>query len=174
MERDAVSERPSLAELIFISHASADKETADTVCQLLEAQGMHCWMAPRDVPPGAGAKFAEAIVEAIERSVAVVLIFSEHANTSEHVMSEVERAVSHHKDIFPLRIAHATPSSELAYFISRYHWLDASTAPLKAVVEQVAPMLRSSVPSPTSSPTRAPGGDRGDRSALRALGPWGG
>jgi len=43
-----------------------------------------------------------------------MLIFSEHANTSEHVMSEVERAVSHHKGIFPLRIAHAMPSSELA------------------------------------------------------------
>ena len=156
LERDAVSERPSLAELVFISHASADKETADTVCQLLEAHGMRCWIAPRDVPPGA--RFAEAIVEAIERSVAMVLIFSEHANSSEHVMREVERAVSHRKDIFPLRMAHATPSSELAYFISRYHWLDASTMPLKAVVDQVATMLCSSVPSPTSSPTRTPAG----------------
>jgi DNA-binding response OmpR family regulator len=152
LERDAIRKRPSLAELVFISHASADKETADTVCQLLEVQGRRCWIAPRDVPPGA--RFGKAIVEAIERSVAVVLIFSDHANTSEHVMSEVERTVSHHKDIFPLRIAHAMPSSELAYFISCYHWLDASTVPLKAVVEQVATMLRSSVFSSTSAPTR--------------------
>jgi hypothetical protein len=49
---------------------------------------MRCWIAPRDVPPGA--RFGEAIVGVIERSVAVVLIFSEHANTTEHVMSEVE------------------------------------------------------------------------------------
>jgi len=129
------------ADLVFISYASSDKETAQAVCQLLEARGIACWIAPRDIP--AGAKFGAAIVRAIESAVAVVLIFSEHANASEHVMNEVERAVNRQRRIFPLRIDSANPSSELAYFISRTQWLDATTESLEAVTESLATVLRS-------------------------------
>ncbi len=127
-------------EQVFISHSSLDKETATTVCDILEAEGIRCWIAPRDVPPGA--RFGEAIVQAIEQSAGVVLIFSEHANASEHVMNEVERAVNHQKLIFPIRIDQATASAELAYFISRRHWLDACDAPLAAVVKRLATALQ--------------------------------
>ena len=80
---------------VFISYSSSDSETADTLCRLLEERGVACWMAPRDVSPGA--KYGEAILQAIEDASALVLIFSEHANNSEQVMNEVERAVSKKK-----------------------------------------------------------------------------
>jgi hypothetical protein len=38
---------------VFISHSSLDKATADQVCTFLEDQGIVCWIAPRNVPPGA-------------------------------------------------------------------------------------------------------------------------
>jgi hypothetical protein len=37
----------------FISYANQDKATADAACAKLEAEGIRCWIAPRDVPPGA-------------------------------------------------------------------------------------------------------------------------
>jgi hypothetical protein len=48
----------------FISYASQDKAVADAVCAALESAGVACWIAPRDVTPGAF--YAESIVHAID------------------------------------------------------------------------------------------------------------
>ena len=69
-----------MAHDIFISHSSKDKTIADAMCATFEANGMRCWVAPRDVPPGAA--WGAAIVEAIQNSRVMVLIFSDNANTS--------------------------------------------------------------------------------------------
>ncbi len=45
---------------VFISYAIADKLTADAACAALEAEGIRCWIAPRDVLPGMD--YAEAII----------------------------------------------------------------------------------------------------------------
>ena len=37
---------------VFISHATEDQATAAEVCALLEARGIPCWIAPRDVAAG--------------------------------------------------------------------------------------------------------------------------
>jgi hypothetical protein len=41
-----------MARDVFISYSSKDKPTADAVCATLEANGIRCWIAPRDVVPG--------------------------------------------------------------------------------------------------------------------------
>ena len=129
-----------MGQPVFISHASLDKATADTVCRFLEAQGITCWIAPRNVPPGA--KYGEAIVHAIEEALAIVFIFSEHSNASEQVMNEIERATSKRKPIFPLKLGPIMPSPELEYFISRRHWLDLTLAPLDTLLPQLAVALQ--------------------------------
>src|SRR5262249_25483422 len=129
-----------MGQPVFISHSSLDKATADTVCRFLEAQGITCWMAPRNVPPGA--KYGEAIVHAIEDAPAIVFIFSDHSNASEQVMNEIERATSKKKPIFPLKLSPIMPSPELEYFISRWHWLDLTLAPLDTVLPQLATALQ--------------------------------
>ena len=75
---------------VFISYASQDKAVADTVCQALERARLSCWIAPRDVVPGES--FAGAIIHAIDATRLTVLVLSEHAATSKHVLREVERA----------------------------------------------------------------------------------
>lgn len=37
---------------VFISYASPDIAVADKLCKLLEAAGLPCWVAPRDVRAG--------------------------------------------------------------------------------------------------------------------------
>ncbi|MGE3535871.1 MAG: TIR domain-containing protein [Candidatus Tectimicrobiota bacterium] len=128
-----------MAPPVFISHSSLDKATAETVCTYLEAQGVACWIAPRNVPPGG--KYGEVIIQALEGALAVILIFSEHSNASEQVMNEIERAVSKQKPIFPLKITATTPSGELEYFISRRHWLDATLSPLETLLPQLLDAL---------------------------------
>jgi len=53
---------------------------------------MSCWIAPRDIPPGAD--YPTAIVEAIRSARVLALLLTEHAAGSPHVLSEVRRADS--------------------------------------------------------------------------------
>ena len=76
---------------VFISYANQDKATADAACAQLEAEGIRCWIAPRDVPPGA--EWAGAIVDAIDDCRAMVLIFSSSTNESKQNRREVQQAL---------------------------------------------------------------------------------
>jgi hypothetical protein len=69
-----------VAHDVFISHSSHDKPMADAACAVLEQRGIRCWVAPRDIVPGAD--WGESIVDAIGAARAFVLVFSSHANTS--------------------------------------------------------------------------------------------
>jgi hypothetical protein len=120
---------------VFISHAQADKPIADAVCARLEASNIRCWIAPRDVPPGKD--FPEAIIEGIEASRVMVLIFSAHSNNSKHVIRELTSAVSKGLTIVPLRIEDVIPSKSMEYLIGLPHWLDALTPPLEQHVERL-------------------------------------
>src|SRR5580704_12460162 len=110
------------ARLLFISYASHDAEVAQKVCSALEAAGFPCWMAPRDVTPGA--QYADAIVRAINEAQAVVLVLSASAVASSHVGREVERAASKHKPIIAFRIDAAPLAPALEYFLSESQWID--------------------------------------------------
>src|SRR5215469_200602 len=85
----------------FISYSSKDKEIADAICQHLEAAGVNCWIAPRDIEPGAD--WTECILRGIAGSRIFVLVFSGHANDSEHVGREVRKAFSSHLAVIPVR-----------------------------------------------------------------------
>jgi hypothetical protein len=41
------------ARVVFVSYASQDTAAAHTVVSALERAGLTCWIAPRDVVPGA-------------------------------------------------------------------------------------------------------------------------
>src|SRR6185312_10290503 len=117
-----------MAHDVFISYSSLDKAAADTVCALLEADGVRCWIAPRDVQ--AGVSYAGCIIDAINDSRAMVLIFSGNANASPQIEREIERAANHRLPILPFRIENVAPEKALEYFLSTPHWLDAYTPPL--------------------------------------------
>ena len=108
---------------IFISYASAQKETAEQICTFLEAGGKKCWIAPRDIP--AGSNYGEEIIEGIEGSDALVLVFDKAANESQHVLREVERAVSRKLPIIVYRLDDTVPSKAMEYFLLSIQWLDA-------------------------------------------------
>jgi hypothetical protein len=129
-----------MAHDIFISYAMADKATADAVCAALEKEGVRCWIAPRDVLPGID--YAEAIIEAIERARGMLLVFSSHANRSNQVKREVERAVHHGIAIIPFRIEAVQPERALEYYISSPHWLDALTPPLERHLSQLTSTIK--------------------------------
>jgi hypothetical protein len=85
-------EASSSAPTVFISYASQDAAIANSVVAHLEQHGLRCWLASRDVKPGA--QYADAIVAAINDASALALLLSQHAVGSSHAGREIERAAS--------------------------------------------------------------------------------
>lgn len=129
-----------MAHDVFISYCSEDKPIADAVCATLEASGTRCWIAPRDILPGVD--WGEAIIDAIQESKAMLLVFSSKANASQQIKREVERAVNRGIPLIPVRLDDALPSKSLEYFISTPHWLDALTPPLESHLQRVAQAVK--------------------------------
>lgn len=55
-----------MQQRIFISHSSQDKDIADRVLSYLESNDQCCWIAPRDIPPGAD--WADSLIDGIDSS----------------------------------------------------------------------------------------------------------
>jgi hypothetical protein len=118
-----------MAHDVFVSYSHQDKPTADAIVASLEANGIRCWIAPRDILPGSD--WSESIVEAMEQAGTMVLVFSVHSNTSPQIRREIESAVSAGIPVIPFRIEDVLPCKSLQYFIGPQHWLDAWTPPLE-------------------------------------------
>jgi TIR domain len=121
---------------VFISYPHQDKTAADAACAALEAAGVRCWIAPRDIQPGA--EWAASIIEAIEQCKVMVLIFSGSANGSKQVQREVQNACDRDVPVIPLRVENVEPTKGLAFFMGPVHWLDALTPPLEQHLERLA------------------------------------
>jgi hypothetical protein len=120
---------------VFISYAtdkdgsptSKDSEVAEKVCSTLESQGIRCWIAPRNILPGES--WTNAIINAVEKSKVVVLVFSANVNHSQWVKIEATMAPDKNITIIPFRIDDVSPEGELRMLQVRCQWLDACTPP---------------------------------------------
>jgi serine/threonine protein kinase/TolB-like protein/Flp pilus assembly protein TadD len=141
--KNAIASKSVLTAKVFISHSSKDKAIAEAICQHLESAGVPCWIAPRDIEPGAD--WTEGIMRGITSSRLFVLVFSGHANNSEHVRREIGRAFSLHLPVIPLRTEAIEPRDSLGYFLESVQWLDAINPPreryLPVLTERVKGLL---------------------------------
>src|SRR5262245_16648322 len=118
-----------MAHDVFISYSSHDKLAADAVCSALEAARIRCWIAPRDVVPALN--YSGQITRAIKTSRVMVLIFSEHSNVSEAVLSEVELAANARVRILNFRVDDSPLGDDLRFYLQPRQWLDALTPPME-------------------------------------------
>jgi hypothetical protein len=125
---------------VFVSHASHDRVAADAILARLEAAGVRCWIAPRDILPGR--TWGGAIMRAITGSRMMLLVFSSRANTSPQILREVERAVSHGLVVVTIRIEDVRPSDDLEYFLSSQQWLDAFPSPVDPHLDRICTLVR--------------------------------
>ena len=126
---------------VFISYSSPDRALANDLCQYLEAQGTPCWIAPRDVVPGSD--FPGSIIDAIDASTVMILIFSKNSNNSPHVIRELIRAVTRNILIIPFRIDEILPTKNIDYLINIAQWFDAMPLPPQQYFGTLAETLRS-------------------------------
>ncbi|MHB8723571.1 MAG: TIR domain-containing protein [Steroidobacteraceae bacterium] len=139
---------------VFISCASQDAAVATTVVEALERSGVACWIAPRDVTPGAF--YADEIVHAIDAAKAAVLILSRNAADSQHVLREVERAASKRHPVVSLRVDQAPLPAGLEYFLNTSQWLDASGVDIARSMPKLIAAVRAAIQAPVVTPDAAP------------------
>lgn len=125
---------------IFISYSSIDKDAAETVCSVLEQNGISCWIAPRNITPGL--EFAEAIIDGIKSSKLFILIYSANSSSSKQVIREVDRAVHAGLPVINLRLEDVPLSKQLEYYLSSVHWLDAITSPLEEHIDKLSGVVK--------------------------------
>lgn len=123
----------------FISYSSKDPNIAKAICHHLEAKGIRCWMAPRDIPPGGD--WEGSIVEAIQRARVFVLIFSDNSNNSLQVAKELTLAVNDRLMIIPYKITDTLPKDKFKYLLADIHWLDAIGIPEKTSIEHLGNVI---------------------------------
>ncbi len=116
-----------MARDVFISYSQPDRDCAFELVARLEGEGIHCWIAPRDIAPSAD--WAAEIMDAISAARTMILVFSAGSNQSPQVRREVERAVHKQLSILPFRIEDVLPSKSLEFFLSTQHWMDAFPPP---------------------------------------------
>jgi predicted ATPase len=146
-----------MPSMVFISHSSEDRQIADAICANLESAGISCWIAPRDIEPGT--TWTKGIMQGLEACQVLVLVFSEHANESDHVQREVAKAFSSGLAVIPFRIENVSSNQSLSYFLDTVQWLDASAPPLQKhlgrLSERVKKLLAGDIPH-TPSKRRGP------------------
>jgi formylglycine-generating enzyme required for sulfatase activity len=150
--------RPATAvpRYVFVSFASEDIELARHAVQRLETAGLRCWISERDIE--AAASYPAAITNAVVGSGVLLLLLTEAANASPHVLREVELAFNARTPILPVRMSGALPSSDLQYFLSTTQWLDAGAdldeSDVLKVESRLRGLLQSSLRDDDGGPVR--------------------
>ena len=118
---------------VFISYSHKDEKIREAVCQKLEAEGIKCWYAPRNIQPGE--EWADSITNALKQSKVMILIFTDNSNNSNQVLREVGLAVDFKEAIIPFKCDNTIPSGSMQYYLSTLHWLNAPDGPESALPE---------------------------------------
>ena len=111
---------------VFVSHSSADGDLAERLVRHLEARGIRCWFASRDVD--AGDDYTSQIVRAIESCSFFVVLVSAEAESSPHVRIEIDRAISLRRPRIPVRIDGVVVGEASSYLLAGAQWIDLSSS----------------------------------------------
>lgn len=142
---------------VFISYSSLDQKVVEGLCAYLESHKIRCFVAYRDIPRGV--VWAKAIVDALDESRMMVVVFSDHFNNSDQVDREIELASEEKKPILTFRITDDAFKGAKKYYLKNLNWIDAFPDPqavFGSVAENVAKLLDMDIKSVTPAPQPAP------------------
>jgi hypothetical protein len=154
-----------MAHDVFISYSSNDQKIVEGLSACLEQNGIRCFVAYRDIPRGV--VWAEAITNAIEDCKMMIVVFSEHFNSSKQVDREIEMGSEDKKPILTFRIQNVAFTGAKKYYLKNLNWIDAFLEPelcFGSLCESVKKLLSidpdkktdTTAPAPSPTPTPTP------------------
>lgn len=127
---------------VFISYSSKNQKVVEAMCAYLEQHKVRCFVAYRDIPKGV--VWAKAIVEALDESKMMVVVFSEEFNLSDQVDREIELASEDKKPILTFRISNTMFKGAKKYYLKNINWIDAFPNPenlFDSLLDNVAKLI---------------------------------
>jgi hypothetical protein len=124
---------------IFISYSTRNAAEAQAVCTRLEQSGLRCWIAPRDLLPGA--KWSEGVIDGLEQSRAMLVVLSREANDSPQVQREAERAISKARTVIFFPLDDVAPGGALKAALAQASWRDEGDLPLEKRVARLGKVV---------------------------------
>lgn len=123
---------------IFISYSTKDQFQAETVRDILEKNGIPCWMAPRDIP--GGSNYTKEIPAAIRGCQVFVLILSQNSQNSQWVLKELDSAVNCGKVILPFMLEEFQLNDEFNFLLTgaqRYAAYQKKAEALESLISRI-------------------------------------
>jgi hypothetical protein len=149
---------------VFISYSTVDAVQAETVRNVLEKNGLSCWMAPRDIP--GGSNYTKEIPIAIRNCKVFVLILSKNAQSSHWVLKELDSAVNCGKVILPFMLEDCILNDEFNFLLTgaqRYAAYQKKAEAMETLIGRIRGIL--DAPGYTPSPEAAPVTEEAEESA---------
>lgn len=103
-------------DCIFISYQRKSFDFVLRLSKYLESNLVKTWYAPRNIE--LSSLWPEKLEEAIKNSKAILLLYTEDADKSKHVMREVQLADEYNKPIIWLKLDKSNPSKILKYYLA--------------------------------------------------------
>jgi len=129
---------------VFISHASQDFVAANMICSGLEALGMQCWIAPRDI--GSGKDWPAEITAGLESSDCLIVLISDRANASRQIVREVTFADGRGVHIVPIHIDQVLAKGGLKYLTGAAQRIDAFPGSIESHLPRIAAAVSGTMP----------------------------
>ncbi|MFT3705110.1 MAG: toll/interleukin-1 receptor domain-containing protein [Agriterribacter sp.] len=151
-----------MAHLCFICHSSQNFSTASKIVEELEKNGIDCWIAPRNIPPGAS--YSASIVQGIKRAEFLIFIFTADSNKSDAVINEIEQAQHLKIPVIPFKLENIPYSDSLQYYLPSRQAINAFNQPLHTAIDELIGHIHST--SPLGSDDKKPidnGGERNNK-----------
>lgn len=127
---------------VFISYSTVDLDNAETVRNVLEKNGLSCWMAPRDIP--GGSNYTKEIPIAIRNCKVFVLILSKNAQGSQWVLKELDSAVNCGKVILPFMLEDCILNDEFNFLLTgaqRYSAYQKKAEAMETLISRIRGIL---------------------------------
>lgn len=126
----------------FVSYADEDEPLAIELVKYLESSGCLCWISFRDVDPGED--YRASITKAMNEIAFLVLVYSEHVNTSFDIATELILARRRNRRRFVLRTDDTEPAGPVEYELATVQWVDCRSNREKAFerIAQRSAMLK--------------------------------
>jgi|GEM_PF-2615260 len=116
----------SIPRDVFISFRSSEIEDANEVLEILEKDGVSCWISSRNLRPNDNENYWTNIEDAITKSKIFLVISSHDAMISRDVKKEIDIAGKQQKQRIEYKIDKTRHTSVFKYFFDGYKWIDAT------------------------------------------------
>lgn len=128
---------------VFISYSSRDEARANEIVDALEAKGIECWIAPRDIR--VGSNYTRDIPKAIRECRYFLVLLSPDALNSRWVQRETTHAISSEKSIIPLIIEDAARPAAWEFLLHNVQAVNYAEDP-EGALQQIVSRIKGAEP----------------------------